>query len=125
MCARSSRDKGAGGEEIAREYLKKKGYKVLDVNYHFGRAGEIDIIALDHDTVVFVEVKSASGTLFGDPLSWIPFWKQQRIIRVSQAYMSRHRLNGSPARFDVVAIDHKGRVDHVEDAFRPPDGVFV
>lgn len=125
MCARSSRDKGAGGEEIARNYLKKKGYKVLDVNYRLGRLGEIDIIALDHDTVVFVEVKSSTNTLFGDPVGWIPLWKQQRIVRVSQAYMSRHRLYDSPARFDVVAIDHTGRVNHVEDAFRPSDDVFM
>lgn len=124
MCARSTRDKGAGGEEIARKYLKRKGYKVLDMNYQL-RMGEIDIIALDRDTVVFVEVKSATKTLFGDPLSWVPLWKQQRIIRVSQAYMSRHRLYGSPARFDVVAIDHTGRVNHVEDAFRPSDDVFM
>lgn len=124
MCARSTREKGSGGEKIAREYLKKKGYKILDVNYHL-RMGEIDIIALDHDTVVFVEVKSATKTLFGDPLSWIPPWKQQRIVRVSQAYMSSRRLYNSPARFDVVAIDHTGRVNHVEDAFRPSDNVFV
>jgi putative endonuclease len=124
VCARSTREKGSSGEEVAREYLKKKGFKILDVNYHI-RMGEIDIIALDHDTVVFVEVKSATKTHFGDPLSWIPPWKQQRIIRVSQAYMSRHHLYDSPARFDVVAIDHTGRVNHVKDAFRPFDNVFV
>jgi putative endonuclease len=124
VCARSTRDKGAGGEEIARKFLKKKGYKVLDVNYHI-RMGEIDIIALDRDTLVFVEVKSATNPRFGDPVGWIPLRKQQRIIRVSQAYMTSHHLYNSPARFDVVAIDHTGRVNHVEDAFRPSGDVFV
>lgn len=117
MSAKSTREKGSGGEEIARKYLKTLGYKILDLNFRL-KIGEVDIIAQDSDTIVFVEVKSATTARFGNPLSWVPFWKQQRIIRVSEVYLSRHRLYNSPARFDVVAVDHTMKIYHVKDAFR-------
>lgn len=89
------------------------------------RIGEIDIIARDHETIVFVEVKAASGTRFGDAISWVPYWKQKRIVKVSQVYLSREGLYGSPARFDVVAVDPEKKVYHVRDAFRASDDIFV
>lgn len=124
MSSRSSRQKGSSGEETARKYLAAKGYRILDVNFQT-RTGEIDIIARDRDIVVFIEVKSSTGTGFGDPLSWVPSWKQRRIIRVSQAYLIRNHLYDSQARYDVVAVDPARRVCHVEDAFRPADEFFV
>ncbi len=117
MSAESTREKGSKGEEIARKYLKTLGYRILDLNFRL-KLGEIDIIALDNGTVVFVEVKSASSTRFGNPLSWVPLRKQQRIIRVSEIYLSRRGLYRSPARFDVVAVDHTMNIYHVKDAFR-------
>ncbi len=118
MSRPSTRKKGSEGEEIARKYLKGKGYRILDLNFQT-RTGEIDIIALDHDIVVFIEVKSSTGRTFGDPLAWVPTWKQQRIVRVSRIYLLKKRLHDAQARYDVVAVDPARRVCHVEDAFRP------
>ena len=118
MSFRSTREKGSGGEAIARDFLQGKGYRILDMNFQV-RMGEIDIIARDHKTVVFVEVKSSSGERFGNPLEWGPPWKQRRIIRISQAYLAKRRFHDVPVRYDVVAVDSAGRVFHVEDAFRP------
>ena len=93
--------------------------KILDVNFRV-KLGEIDIVAQEKDTVVFVEVKSALNTAFGNPLEWIPPWKQQRIIRVSQLYMLNKSLyNKTHVRYDVVCVDPDRNVCHVRDAFRP------
>ena len=124
MCPRSTREKGLRSEEIARRYLTAKGYRILDVNFQT-RMGEIDIIARHRDTVVFIEVKSSTGNGFGSPLDRVPPWKQRRIIRVSQAYLVKNRLQDAQSRYDVVAIDPDRRVYHVEDAFRPSDELFM
>ena len=120
MCADSSREKGFEGEELARKYLKREGFKILDVNFN-ARMGEIDIVARDRDTIVFVEVKSATQTSFGDPLAWIPPWKQKRIIRASLVYVKAKGLVKSPMRYDVVTVEPDRKVLHVRDAFRPGD----
>ncbi len=120
MCADSSRDKGLAGEELARRYLKREGLKILDVNFH-ARMGEIDIIAREKDTIVFVEVKSAGGGAFGDPASWIPPRKQRRIIRASLVYARIRGLETAPVRFDIITVDPDRKVSHVRDAFRPDD----
>ncbi len=125
MSVRSTRDKGITGEKTARKYLKKQGLKILDVNFR-AKLGEIDIIAQEQDTLVFVEVKSAMNTAFGNPLDWIPLWKQRRIIRVSQLYMLTKGLHGETnVRYDVVGVDPDRNVCHVRDAFRPGTSVFV
>jgi putative endonuclease len=118
VCADSSRKKGAQGEELARGYLRSKGFTILDMNYH-ARMGEIDIIARDGDTLVFVEVKSATQGSFGDPLNWIPAWKQERIIKVSLVYLKAKGLMDSPLRYDVITVEPDRKVLHVRDAFRP------
>jgi putative endonuclease len=115
---RSTREKGSSGEALARDFLRAKGYRILDVNFQT-RMGEIDIIARDRKIVVFVEVKFSTGGVFGSPLEWVPPWKQLRIIRVSQAYLAKNRLHDAQVRYDVVAVDPARRVFHVEDAFRP------
>ena len=118
MCPRSSREKGAIGEEIARKYLRHEGFTILNANFH-ACSGEIDIIAKEDKMIVFIEVKSTTkDTLFGDPLQWIPVWKQQRIIRASLAYLKTKGMIEAPMRFDVITIDQKKKVFHVRDAFR-------
>jgi len=121
---RDSRSKGASGEEIAAKYLIKKGFKILEKNYNT-RLGEIDIIALDKKTVVFIEVKTATQKGFGDPINWVPPRKQVRIIRTSQVYMKNHGTTETLMRFDVVAIDADMRVNHVRDAFRSESQFFM
>lgn len=118
MCPRSSREKGAVGEEIARKYLRHEGFTILNANFH-ACSGEIDIIAKEDKMIVFVEVKSTTkDTAFGDPLQWIPVWKQQRIIRASLAYLKTRGMIEALMRFDVITIDQNKKVFHVRDAFR-------
>ena len=124
MCARSSREKGAIGEEIARKFLKHEGFRILDANYH-ACSGEIDIIAKDDKTIVFVEVKSALKDTFGDPIEWIPAWKQLRIIKASLAYLKSKGMMETPMRYDVITIDQNKKVFHVRDAFRPAGSFLV
>ncbi len=118
MCPRSSREKGAIGEEIARQYLRHEGFTILAANFH-ACSGEIDIIAKEDKMIVFIEVKSTTkDTAFGDPLQWIPVWKQQRIIRASLAYLKTRGMIEALMRFDVITIDQNKKVFHVRDAFR-------
>jgi len=118
VCPRSSREKGAIGEEIARQYLRHEGFTILAANFH-ACSGEIDIIAKEDKMIVFIEVKSTTkDTAFGDPLQWIPVWKQQRIIRASLAYLKTKGMIEALMRFDVITIDQNKKVFHVRDAFR-------
>jgi len=117
VCPRSSREKGSIGEEIARNYLTKIGFTILDANFH-ARAGEIDIVAREGEELVFVEVKTAMGTTFGNPAGWVPHWKQRRIILASLTYVHRKGLAHAPMRFDVITVDPERKVFHVRDAFR-------
>jgi len=118
VCPRSSREKGAIGEEIARQYLRHEGFTILAANFH-ACSGEIDIIAKEDKMTVFIEVKSTTkDTAFGDPLQWIPVWKQQRIIRASLAYLKTKGMIEALMRFDVITIDQNKKVFHVRDAFR-------
>ncbi len=124
MSDRSTRVKGMRGEEIARKHLKKQGLKILETNFRT-RQGELDIIARERDTLVFVEVKTALNTNFGNPLEWIPLWKQNRIVKVSQSYLLSRGLHDIPVRYDVVGVDADRNVCHVRDAFRPSSEFFV
>jgi putative endonuclease len=124
VCPRSSQEKGTIGEDIARKYLKHEGYKILDANYH-ASSGEIDIIAKENDTIVFVEVKSATKDTFGNPICWIPIWKQQRIIRTSLIYLKTKGMTESLMRYDVITVDQSKKVFHVRDAFRSSSSFSV
>ncbi|HDP25754.1 MAG TPA: YraN family protein [Deltaproteobacteria bacterium] len=120
MYGESTRAKGARGEEIASAHLEREGFRILEKNFH-ARIGEIDIVAIEENTLVFVEVKHATGTSFGDPLEWIPVRKQERIIKASRFFVKKHGLHHAQMRFDVVAVGPDRRVVHVRDAFRPGD----
>jgi putative endonuclease len=118
VCPESSREKGTIGEKIAVSYLRHEGLTILERNYR-ACSGEVDIIARDGAIVVFVEVKSSLRGGFGDPLGWIPPWKQQRIIKTSLAYLNAQGKSQLPMRFDVITVDRDRKVVHVRDAFRP------
>lgn len=92
--------------------------KILDMNFRV-KIGEIDIIAMEKDTLVFIEVKSATNARFGNPLGWVTPQKQQRIIRVSQWYLVNKGLHDASIRYDVVGVNPDRKVCHVRDAFRP------
>lgn len=110
---------GKTGEDLAAKHLILKGYKILSRNYRAER-GEIDIVAQDRDTIVFVEVKTASTTKFGSPETWVDERKQIQISKVASAYLVEHRLEDQNCRFDVVAIlqtDGRMSIEHFMDAF--------
>jgi len=94
---------GKRGEDIAVAYLKNRGYRIIERNYKC-LFGEIDIVAKDGDTVVFVEVKSRKSEKFGDPQGAVGWEKQKKISRISLKYLEEKHLYPCDARFDVVAI---------------------
>lgn len=118
---KSARDKGFEAEKIAAAYLESKGWIVLDQNYFFQRS-EVDIVAYDQSCIVFVEVKARSDTYFGHPEEFIDESKERNIHKAAEAWMYERKMEGSPARFDVIAIVQKGNeapeIKHFEDAFR-------
>ena len=95
---------GAKGEEIAVRYLKSRGYRIIERNYRI-RLGEIDIIAEQGNDLVFIEVKTRSGTHFGSPFDSITIQKQMQLSKVALEYINKQGCNNRPARFDVVGIE--------------------
>ena len=111
---------GRIGENLAAEYLQNAGYKILVRNYR-QKCGEIDIIAQDCDTFVFIEVKTRKTLSFGPPFAAVTVKKQKQIGRVAQDYLCRNGLFNRPARFDVVSIllkdGHKPDIEVLTNAF--------
>lgn len=93
---------GKEGEEIAHEYLKKHGYKILRRNYRTKR-GEIDIIAKKKGCLVFVEVRTKVGEQFGTPEETLDWKKQRKLIGNAKAYAAYQRYAG-PYRIDAICI---------------------
>ena len=94
---------GDVGEREAARFLRKKGYRIRQAQMR-NRLGEIDLIALDGETIVFVEVKSRSSTAQGAPHEAVTADKQRRLTNAALAYLKRHRLLDRSCRFDVVSI---------------------
>ncbi|MCP4343047.1 MAG: YraN family protein [Desulfobulbaceae bacterium] len=111
---------GKIGEQAVAKFLKKYGYKILAQNYRC-KLGEIDIIAKDGPVLVFIEVKTRSGTSYGCPAAAVNMRKQRQISKAAQCYLAEHSLFDSPARFDVVSVlcDHNNNhhFDHINNAF--------
>ena len=98
---------GAFGEKVAGEWLKKNGYAIIERNFRC-KAGEIDIIACRGGTLVFTEVKTRTGDIFGTPAEAVDRRKQQHMRRAAAWYLQAHRIHDTPVRFDVVEVvlDH-------------------
>ena len=115
-------DIGDRGEEIAAVHLEKAGYEILERNYRHGR-NEVDLVCRGggpNAEYVFVEVKTRSGTGFGAPEASITAKKQEALQHVARGYLHEHEAEGTPARFDVVAVMLTGgapEVQHYENAF--------
>ena len=106
---------GNQGEILAEKFLRKQGYKILDKNYR-AMVGEIDIVALDKDTIVFVEVKRRETLGYGRPSEAVGKQKQGYIRRSGEEYLIRNKLITSPVRFDVVEIVGQ-EINHIKNAF--------
>ena len=104
---------GKAGEDVACEELLRRGYAIIERRYRT-RFGEIDIVARDGETTVFVEVKTRAGHDFGEGAEAVTPWKQRRIGQMAVDYASRHSLHDSPCRFDVVTVDLGGGTPLVE-----------
>lgn len=123
---------GRHGEQVAVDYLRARGYVILERNYRFERE-EVDVVAVDRSgedrpVLVFVEVKSRTGSGYGRPEEAVTGTKQQKLIRVARAYLHERKMASSPCRFDVLSVRFRSQrpteedepdLEHFEDAFRP------
>jgi len=119
MNSRYRQKVGKQGEDIAVDYLKGKGYSILERNFR-AHGSEIDIIAEDGDVLVFAEVKASQRGGFGDPECRVTKTKQKQIEHAAQGYLQKNDIEKQDCRFDVIAIDgiqtnHK--IYHIVDAF--------
>ena len=101
--SRARQTLGKIGEDLACRELERRGYAII-ARRHRCRSGELDIVARDGPTLVFVEVKARDSHAFGDAAEGVTWQKQQRIVRLASENVMRHHLNDSPCRFDVVSI---------------------
>ncbi len=110
---------GRLGEELARQFLEKKGYEIVETNYRYGR-GEIDIIARDGEFLVFCEVKARRTDTYGPPEYAITPRKQSQLRRIATAYIAERDIRDQACRFDVIAIRlslQPPGIEHLVNAF--------
>lgn len=110
-------DIGQKGEALATSFLIKHNYRILETNWRFQKA-EIDIIARDENTLVFVEVKTRSSTQFGNPYEFVSQKKQLLYKDAVEAYLSDTHLN-LEVRFDIISIvlANTPKIEHLKNAF--------
>ena len=113
---------GAFGERKAANYLRLRGYRIIDTNCRY-RQGEIDIIAQKRGYIVFVEVKLRKNSAFGEARVFVTYAKQQRVIMAAQLWLQSHETELQP-RFDVIEVyapdgvsSRKVSINHIENAF--------
>ena len=114
---------GQKGERVARRFLQRKGLKIVAHSMR-NIYGEIDLIAVDKRTLVFVEVKTRSSNFAGEPAEAVDDKKQRHMTTAALTYLRKHRLLEHAARFDVVTLvwsdeQHFPQVEHIENAFGP------
>ena len=114
-------DIGALGEQIALEYLLERKYQILETNWVCGHK-EVDIIAKDGDTIVFVEVKTRHSTCLVEPEATVDVYKQRHLIWAANSFVNRYQYDND-VRFDIIAIvidkNNEKKIEHIEDAFYP------
>lgn len=104
---------GYKGENIAKKYLEKLGYKILEQNFTI-RGGEIDIIALDQNILVFVEVKTRRNHKYGAPIEAISFFKLRSLQKTALFFIRKINWGEKPYRFDLVTVDYDGDTENIE-----------
>ena len=112
-------DEGNRGEQLAYDYLKKKGFQIIERNFRI-RGGEIDIIAIKDKTLIFVEVKTRTSTQFGTALEAITAWKLKSLIKTSQFYKIKRPNLPDAMRIDAVCVmldlqDELISIEHTEN----------
>jgi putative endonuclease len=119
--ARRPKSLGLLGERAAEKFLKRKGYKIVARNLRM-RGGELDLVAVDGRTIVFVEVKTRRSHDAGTPAEAIDARKEAHMTRAAMLFLKRHSLEGYSCRFDVVAITWRDKskqpqIEHFINAF--------
>ncbi|MCP4248869.1 MAG: YraN family protein [bacterium] len=113
---------GAAGERAAARFLRRLGYRIAARNYRC-RSGEIDLIAVDGDTIVFAEVKTRRHDESADPEANVTYQKRLRLTRAAKTYLSAKSAQNQAARFDVLAVvlpaTGQPAIEHFVDAFGP------
>ncbi len=112
-------DFGQNGENIAENYLKSIGYFILNRNYRC-KQGEIDIIAKDGEEIVFVEVKTRSSIIYGNPAEAVDTYKQKHIRKAAEVYVYSNQLYNCYIRFDVIEVylnRQTYRINHIKQAW--------
>lgn len=113
----NNRSIGTQKEQIAAEYLNKYGFRIIETNYHFHKMGEIDIIGLDKEYLVFVEVKYRKTASAGYAAEAVNYRKIHQICKVADAYLMTHKFYSNKSiRFDVIAIDGEN-INWIKNAF--------
>ncbi len=113
------RQLGRTGENLAAKFLQKKGFRILERNFH-AHGGEIDIVAVEGNFLVFVEVKTAYGAEAAPPVFRVTPQKQRRLGKAAQAYCVTRDVHEHDIRFDVVTVQFvhgKPVIEHIENAF--------
>ncbi|MBN1448555.1 MAG: YraN family protein [Bacteroidetes bacterium] len=111
------------GEQAAAELLQHEGWCILERNFHYGKAGEIDIIARDGEYTVFVEVKTRSNGWYGAAEYSITPSKQRQILRIARGWMYIQGLGELLCRFDVMTVEFvrgEAVIHHIRNAFSSP-----
>jgi putative endonuclease len=115
-----NRSVGERGEAIAEAYLRGQGFTILEKNYRC-KSGEVDIVARERDTIVFVEVKARRNLAYGPPQLAVTPFKQRQISRTALTWLAHRKKANANARFDVIAIltpDHEvPQIEHIRNAF--------
>ncbi len=108
---------GNFGEKTACDFLKKQGYKIIETNYHYSKLAEIDIIAKNKNTIVFVEVKTRSTTNFGHPFEAINYNKLQKILQAGLYYLQNTKEKYTDYRIDIVSIlgTENPKIEHLKN----------
>jgi len=113
-------DFGRRSEELACDFLQRRGWQILDRNFRAGHK-EIDIVAQKGETVAFVEVKARSTLAYGVPSEFVNWQKQGEVARAARVWLQLHPTPDLEYRFDIIAIARKGNshsLEHIENAWR-------
>ena len=108
--------RGTDAERQARKHLQRQGLEFVTANYHC-RRGELDLVMLDGDVLVFIEVRQRNNPRFGGAAASVDFRKQQKLILTAEHYLQKHPHDG-PVRIDVVAMGPGNAIDWIRNALQ-------
>ncbi len=113
----TTRQIGQAGEDQAAAFLQAKGYKIIARNF-LVPGGELDLVAYDKKTLVFVEVKKRASNAFGGPVAAVTHTKQKRVARAAAQFLKAKSPKFDSIRFDVICVLPQG-IEHISNAFVP------